>query len=81
MSLFAKGRPLIQKPFRCSQDLVMQINRTKGALMLKTGKRISDNEFLIQLIQSPSLKSSVDFLVISDTSCSSRTGMDSRFIS
>ena len=51
MSLFAKGRPLIQKPFRCSQDLVMQINRTKGALMLKTGRRISDNEFLIQLIQ------------------------------
>ena len=52
MPLSTKDQPLIQKPFRCSQDLVMQINRTKGALMLKTGKRISDNEFILHLIRS-----------------------------
>lgn len=41
----------IQKPFRCSEDLDTKLNRAKGALMLRTGARISDNQFLIELIE------------------------------
>ena len=47
-----KTQPMIQKPFRCTEEVVMLINRTKGALMLKTGRRISDNEFILHLIRS-----------------------------
>lgn len=40
-----------QKPFRCPAELDIQINRAKGAVMLKTGERISDNQFMINLLQ------------------------------
>lgn len=40
----------IQKPFRCTEELDVRINRTKGALMLRTGARISDNQFILDLL-------------------------------
>ena len=43
--------PTIQKPFRCPTALDIQLNRAKGALMLKTGERISDNQFVINLLE------------------------------
>jgi len=43
--------PLHQKPFRCSFELETRLNRAKGALMLQTGERISDNSFLIRLVE------------------------------
>lgn len=41
----------IQKPFRCSEELDVRINRIKGALMLRTGARISDNQFILDLLE------------------------------
>lgn len=43
--------PNVQKPFRCPTNLEIQMNRAKGALMLKTGERISDNQFMINLLE------------------------------
>jgi len=41
----------IQKPFRCAPEFDMKLNKAKGALMLQTGARISDNQFLLELIE------------------------------
>lgn len=41
----------IQKPFRCSENLDARLNRAKGALMVRTGTRISDNQFLLDLLE------------------------------
>lgn len=51
MSKNTASTPVVQKPFRCPGDLDTEINRIKGALMFKTGLRISDNKFLIELIE------------------------------
>ena len=42
---------VVQKPFRCPVELDVELNRTKGALMMKTGSRISDNSFMIELLE------------------------------
>ena len=51
-----------QKPFRCPADLDVRLNRAKGALMMKTGERISDNQFIIDLLELglKSLKSQIE---------------------
>ena len=41
----------IQKPFRCSAELDTRLNRAKGALMLQSGNRISDNQFFLELLE------------------------------
>ena len=41
----------VQKPFRCSSTLEVRLNKAKGALMLKTGERITDNQFILMLIE------------------------------
>lgn len=41
----------IQKPFRCSAELDTRLNRAKGALMLQSGNRISDNQFFLDLLE------------------------------
>lgn len=41
---------LHQKPFRCTKELEVRLNKAKGALMVHTGERISDNQFLIDLL-------------------------------
>ena len=53
---------VFQKPFRCPADLDVRLNRAKGALMMKTGERISDNQFIIDLLELglKSLKSQID---------------------
>lgn len=45
-------KPLVvQKPFRCTPELEARINRSKGALMLRSGARISDNQFILDLLE------------------------------
>lgn len=41
----------IQKPFRCPSEFDVKLNKAKGALMLQTGARISDNQFLLELLE------------------------------
>ena len=45
------SKSLIQKPFRCSREFEARLNRIKGALMMQTGERISDNQFLLDLVK------------------------------
>ena len=44
-------KPNRQKPFRCSIELEADINKARVSEMLRTGERISENKFLIQLIK------------------------------
>lgn len=41
----------IQKPFRCTEELDTRLNRAKGALMVQSGTRISDNQFFLELLE------------------------------
>ena len=43
--------PSIQKPFRCPAEFEIKLNKAKGALMLQTGARISDNQFMLELLE------------------------------
>ena len=47
---FSKS-PSIQKPFRCPTEFDIKLNKAKGALMLQTGARISDNQFMLELLE------------------------------
>ena len=40
----------IQKPFRCPEEFDTRLNRAKGALMLQSGNRITDNQFLLEVL-------------------------------
>jgi len=40
----------VQKPFRCPPEFDVKLNKAKGALMLQTGARISDNQFILELL-------------------------------
>ena len=42
--------PHIQKPFRCPEEFDTRLNKAKGALMLQSGNRISDNQFLLEVL-------------------------------
>jgi hypothetical protein len=46
-----KKQDQIQKSLRCPSELNVQINRAKGTLMVKTGERVSDNQFIINLLE------------------------------
>jgi len=41
----------VQKPFRCPLEFDIKLNKAKGALMLQTGARISDNQFMLELLE------------------------------
>lgn len=41
----------VQKPFRCTAEFDSRLNRAKGALMIRTGSRISDNQFFLELLE------------------------------
>lgn len=45
-----KNNP-VQKPFRCTAEFDARLNRAKGALMLRTGSRISDNQFFLEVLE------------------------------
>ena len=49
-SLNNDNNEVLQKPFRCTKELDVRLNRAKGALMLQTGERISDNQFITDLL-------------------------------
>ena len=51
MPALREKQNVIQKPFRCPSDLDIRLNRAKGALMLRSGARISDNQFILDLIE------------------------------
>ena len=51
MAVLPEKINVIQKPFRCPEELDIRINRAKGALMLRSGARISDNQFILELLE------------------------------
>lgn len=51
MSATREKMSVVQKPFRCPEELEIRLNRAKGALMLQSGARISDNQFILDLLE------------------------------
>jgi len=51
MKLTEKKPELIQMPFRCEPDLHIRIIRALGNTMGRSGRKISKNDFVVQLIE------------------------------
>jgi hypothetical protein len=41
----------VQKPLRCPVEFEVSLNKARGALMLQSGARISENRFLLELLE------------------------------
>jgi hypothetical protein len=41
----------VQMPFRCTRDFSTRLIRAKGSMMRITGEKVSDNRFMLRLLE------------------------------